>query len=169
MEASEGSDAVSTRQVWADDKTETSGRVSPDGRYLSFVDWEKRAPALRDLETGENRLLATGTGPSDDRGYADWNILSPDSKQVAYVWFNAANKLHELRVVGTVDADAAPEPRVLYSHEDVSYLHPMDWFPDGSKILVLVARKGNLNQIVTVSADDGARTSSLWIGAGLAG
>ena len=50
VEASEGSDAVSMRQVWADDKTETSGKVSPDGRYLSFVDWEKGAPALRDLK-----------------------------------------------------------------------------------------------------------------------
>ena len=158
VEASEGSDSVAARQVWADDKTETSGRVSRDGRHFSFVDWETGDVALRDLETGNNRLLTNKGSFSEDSSYADWNVLSPDNKQVAYVWFNAHNKLHELRVVGPEGADAATEPRVLYANEDVSYLHPMDWFPDGSKILVLLARKGNFNQIVSISVDDGALT-----------
>ncbi len=160
VQASEASGAVSARQVWADDKTDTSGRVSADGRYLSFTDWDTGDLALRDLETGENQLLTNKGSWSDDGSYADWNVLSPAGEQVAYAWFNKDRGLYELRIIETAGGDTAAEPRVLYAHEDVPYIQPMDWFPGRHRLLVLLARKDNFNQIVTVSVEDGSIAST---------
>ena len=154
--AAEVSEAVTVRVVWPEPGAEASGSLSADGRYLSYVEWETGNLALRNLETGENRLLTKRA--SDDQSYADWNVISLDGKQVAYVWFNREHVRHELRVIGAEGADAGAEPRVLYYHEDVSYIQPMDWFPGGDKILVLLASKDNFNQIVTVSVEDGSLT-----------
>ena len=158
VRASEASGVESVRQIWADAKTETSGRVSADGRHLSFTDWDTGDLALRDLETGENRLLTNKGSWSDDGSYADWNVLSPAGEQVAYAWFNKDRGFYELRLIETAAGDTAAEPRVLYAHEDVPYLQPMDWFPGRHRILVLLARKDNFNQIVTVSVEDGSIT-----------
>ena len=158
VRASEASGVESVRQIWADAKTDTSGRVSADGRYLSFTDWDTGDLALRDLETGENRLLTDKGSWSDDGNYADWNVLSPAGEQVAYAWFNKDRGFYELRIIETAGGDTAAEPRVLYAHEDVPYLQPMDWFPSRHRILVLLARKDNFNQIVTVSVEDGSVT-----------
>ena len=158
VRASEASGVESVRQIWADDKTDTSGRVSADGRYLSFTDWDTGDLALRDLETGENRLLTNKGSWSDDGSYADWNVLSPAGEQVAYAWFNKDRRFYELRIIETAGGDTAAEPRVLYAHEGVPYIQPMDWFPGRHRILVLLARKDNFNQIVTVSVEDGSIT-----------
>lgn len=48
--------AMSTRQVWAP-SLDDMGRPSPDGRYFSYVNWDKGNLALHDIETGENRDL----------------------------------------------------------------------------------------------------------------
>jgi len=37
------------RQVWTGPKVDTEGRVSPDGRYLSCVDWDTGDLALHDV------------------------------------------------------------------------------------------------------------------------
>src|SRR5712671_1288619 len=47
---------IVTRQVWAD-AIDNEGAPSPDGRYLSFVDWSTGDLAIRDLSTGANRRL----------------------------------------------------------------------------------------------------------------
>ena len=49
-------DGMVTRQVWAP-ALDTMGAPSPDGRYLSYVNWTKGNLAMHDLETGENRDL----------------------------------------------------------------------------------------------------------------
>ena len=51
---------MTARQVWAGpDVVDVWGSVSPDGRYLSFVDWGTGDLALRDLRTKQSRP----TGP----------------------------------------------------------------------------------------------------------
>jgi hypothetical protein len=53
------------RRVWEGPKVDTTGSVSPDGRYLSFVDWDTGDLALRDLQAGtDKRLTNKGTRTS---------------------------------------------------------------------------------------------------------
>lgn len=90
------------RRIWADSKTNALGAPSPDGRYLSFVDWETGDLAVRDLATGENHRLTNKGSWRDSAEYAYFSIFSPDSRQVAYAWFNE-KKFYELRVLSLED------------------------------------------------------------------
>src|SRR5687767_12710284 len=43
--------------VWKGDKVDSAGTVSPDGRYISFVDWDNGNLALYEISTGQDRIL----------------------------------------------------------------------------------------------------------------
>ncbi len=135
------------RQVWAG--ADVMGAPSPDGRYLSFVDWDTGDLALHDFKTGKNRRLTNNSSPYE-QGFAEWSIFSPDRKQVAYTWFN--KMFYELRIMG-LDGS---RPRVLYRNEDVEFIQPFDWSPDGKHILTVLFRKGRINQIGLISVADGS-------------
>ncbi len=145
-------DGIVVRQVWAGPEVDILGGPSPDGRYLTFVDWETGDLAVRDLKTGKNRRL-TNKGPRfESREYAEYPRISPSGKQVAYAWFNKDN-FFELRIIG-LDGS---KPRVLYRNEEVPYASPAAWSPDGKHILAtFFSSKDRSEQIVLVSVSDGS-------------
>src|SRR5688572_23006652 len=51
------------RRIWADKDTDGSGAPSPDGTLLSYTAWAQGALGIRDLRTGENRLLTPAGNP----------------------------------------------------------------------------------------------------------
>src|SRR4030042_762215 len=61
---------MTVRKVWADPMTDTDGEISPDGRPLSFVDWETGDLAVRDLTTGRNRRTRRRGPGRDSHGSA---------------------------------------------------------------------------------------------------
>jgi Tol biopolymer transport system component len=143
--------AKSARQVWAP-AHDIHGRVSPDGRYLSYVNWTKGDLALRDLETGENRdLTDEGTYEEEPSQMADESLWSPDSRQIAYAW--SIGKWYDLRIVG-IDGS---NPRVLYAAdpEKGNAPFPRDWSRDGKHILGDL-EQGDEDHIVLVSVKDGS-------------
>jgi len=118
--------AMSTRQVW-DLALDTSGRPSPDGRYLSYVNWDSGGNlAVHDTETGENRDL---TVEGNYGKYSDASLWSPDGSQIVYSWYN--DPVSELRIVGLDGA----EPRVLCEVENLPFLY--EWTQDGKYILAV--------------------------------
>ena len=48
---------MNLRQVWSGPDVDILGAVSPDGRYLSVVDWTTGDMAIRELDTGNMRRL----------------------------------------------------------------------------------------------------------------
>jgi len=147
-----GPAAVTLRQVWAGPgAADATGRISPDGRYLSFTDWETGDLAVRDLATGQNRRLTRKGTWKDSEEYAENSVVSRDGKQVAYSWWNK-DSYYDLRIVG-LDGS---EPRVLLADKQwTSWLQPFDWSPDGKEVLALISRKG-LVRIVLVSVAQGS-------------
>jgi Tol biopolymer transport system component len=147
--------AFATRQVWtAPDMGNVEGAPSPDGKYLSFVDWDTGDLAIRDLETGTNRRL-TDKGPWEkSEEFALFSRWSPDGKQIAYDWYADAevNKGMDLRVIGSEGGKA----RVLGHYEKDEWMQTYDWSPDGKQILIFLEKKDGTRQIVLVSAGDGA-------------
>ena len=139
-----------TRRVWAGPEVDSMGGPSPDGRYLSFVDWSTGDLAIRDLATGENRRLTKKGSWFDSEEYAEFSIMSPDGQQIAYAWFN--EQFYELRVIGR---DGSP-PRVLYRNEELTYVQPSAWSPDGKHIVTVFSRADRTNQIVLLSVADGS-------------
>lgn len=139
---------LAVRQIWAGPGADGMGQPSPDGRFLSFVDWDTGDLAIRDLTTGENRRLTNKGSWQQSKEEAEESIFSPDGKQLAYIWINK-DESSDLRLIG-VDGSGL---RVLYKN----YVMPRDWSPDGKYILA-ESTKG-LNhpiQIVLISVADGS-------------
>ncbi len=139
------------RRVWEGPGAGSMGSPSPDGRYLSFVDWSTGDLALRDLSTGENRHITNKGSWNDSGEWAEGSVFSPDGRQIAYTWY-AKDGSVELRLVG-VDGSA---PRILYKNPDMYYVSPCDWSPDGKNILADLTRKDRTNEIAWVSVADGS-------------
>ena len=149
--AAEPPDGITTREVWAGPKTDFYGAVSPDGKYLSFVDWETGDLAIRDLARETNRRLTNkGSWKENPDEEAELSIWSPDGKQVAYTWFTSDPR-YELRLISLDN----PTPRVLYHCESSQeYIEPYDWSPDGKYILATLSG-GTGQKIVLVSVAAG--------------
>jgi Tol biopolymer transport system component len=146
-----GAQGITVRQVWARSGSDTTGAPSPDGSYLSFVDWGTGDLALRDLATGEQRRL-TKKGPWETSSeFALLSVPSPDGKQVAYNWFNKDWR-YDLRVV----ALDGSEPRVLHADPDVVWNQPFDWTADGKQVLAALNRNDGSSELVLISVVDGA-------------
>jgi Tol biopolymer transport system component len=144
------------RAVWTGSRVDLFGRVSPDGRYVTYVDWALYGNlALHDVATDTDHLLTPKkTWEDADGASASWSAISPDGKQVAYGW-QSTNP--EIRVV-PLDPAAIKEPRRVrtFDASEVRFLGVRDWSPDGKSLAVGLSRKDGTSQIAIVSVADGA-------------
>ena len=75
------------RKAWADAKDNTGG-PSPDGRYITFVDWDTGDVAVWETQTRKNRRLTNKGSWQQSNAFALYPCFSADSKLVAYTWFD---------------------------------------------------------------------------------
>lgn len=127
------------------------GLPSLDGRYLSYVDWTTGDLAVYEIATGKTRHLTDDATWEDPSEFALYSITSPNSKLVAYSWWNL-HSTYDLRLVG-IDGSGR---RILYGDEDY-IVYPAQWSSDGKKIAIKrYSKKDNNYQIVWISVDDGS-------------
>ena len=124
----------------------TFASLSPDGKYLCDVDWDTENLAVLELATGEVRHV-TRKSP-DDACYPLESAISPDGKEVAYLWWDPNTKASSLHVVGL---DGSVD-RLLCEGK---YPMPRIWSADGQKILAVVS-ENDVQQMVWISAIDGS-------------
>jgi Tol biopolymer transport system component len=128
-----------------------SGQVSLDGRYITFVDWSTGNLAVHEIATGANRHLTHKGTWLDSDDYALGARISSDNRSVAFGWYNREAQrtnepdLYELRVVGM---DGSGE-RLLYGEQAVD-VRPLDWSPDGTRVLASLKPKDGPYQLVWV-------------------
>jgi len=125
--------------VWPKPKWDIEGAASPDGKYLSFVDWDTGDLAYREMATGNTHRLTDKGREEGSQESAYESCWSPDSKQIAYCWENDQKEYVDLRVIG-IDSK---EPRILHrvGYHD-PWVEPADWTPDGKHILTrLIGKK----------------------------
>jgi hypothetical protein len=123
---------MTVRKVWAGPDVDTDGEISPDGRFLSFVDWDTGDLAIRDLTMGSNRRL-TDKGPwTVSQEFALYSRWSPDGTKIAYDWYaGTGDRCNDLRLVDIASAQF----RVVYDPGEESCVVLIDWSPDGREIL----------------------------------
>lgn len=153
------SEDLTIRQVWSGAEVDIDGAVSPDGRYLSFVDWMTGDLAIRELATGTNRRL-TNKGPwTQSPEFALFSKWSPDSRRIVYQWYNK-DEFFDLRVFDIKNSTT----RTLYQNQKKDeYPQAFDWSPDGKSILAgLYGQRDSSVQAFTrlclISAEDGSVT-----------
>ena len=145
---------MAARQVWTD-PGDFGGRVSPDGRYVSFADWDTGNLAIHDVVTGDDQQATSGGSFSDSENFAEESRWSPDGTQLAYtryVEIEGAVRGYELRVTGVDDL----ESRLLYRDDDVFYPYPGGWSPDGRSLSVSLRHRDGSYQLGVLSVADGA-------------
>ena len=142
--------AYELRRVWSgSDFNFYFNEASPDGRYISEINWYSGSLAVIDLVTGETAPVTHQTGWE---GYAFGSVFSPDGKRLAYRW--ALNNLgYELR---TVDLDGSDQRVLLGERPDITTILPTDWSADGRHILAAVERPDNTVQLALIAVDDGS-------------
>jgi len=140
------------RRVWGGREVNLSGDISPDGRHLTFIDGEGNL-AVRELGTGEVRLLTQDATWYDSWQVAEEAVNSPDGEQVAYVWYlDDSDVEYELRVV---DWEGG-EPRVVLRDESLGWFGIQAWSPDGRLILIHGVNRDGTGQLSLVSVADGS-------------
>ena len=132
------------------------GRVSPDGRFICYTDWNDTGNLmLHDLVAGTDRAV---TGNKDwSTGNAYSSTFSPDGKLIAYGWrtYSRPTFTNELRVVSAEDR-RDPQPRRLHGQDDIDFYDPADWSADGKWLAVRVTRKDRSSQIAIIGVHDGS-------------
>jgi Tol biopolymer transport system component len=141
--------------VWKGDGVDSEGSISPDGRYISFVDWNTGNLAVHEISTGQDRVLVDAKNPKTGNwsAYAEESAISRDGKQVAFSWFVDSKKRYELWIANLT---GDPNPRRLYDDPNSEWLGAYDWSPDGKWIAVMISMKDRTGNLGLVSASDGA-------------
>src|SRR5687767_10756293 len=145
---------LTARQIWSGKGVDIEGQPSPDGRYLTFVDWRKKGNlAIRDLNAGTERLLTQDAGEQ----FAYWGaVFSPDGRQIAYQWC-----CDQIRIINTDGSRG----RVLLRDKNAYPMQPAAWSPDSKYIAALIGRTSDkVNRIALISVTDGSVTPLKTVG-----
>ncbi len=140
------------RQVWAPAAGSGGGAPSPDGRYISYVDWDTGDLAIYEIATGKEQRLTNKESWDKSNEFAGLSRWSPDGTQIVYAWYNK-NGFFDLRIIG-IDGS---KNRILFSDKEVQWIYTYDWSQDGKQILAYFDRKDGTEiivQIVLVSTTD---------------
>ncbi len=133
------------------------GAVSPDGKYVSFVDWNTGDLAVREVATGQEKRL-TNKGPwTQSEAQVFDSRWSPDGQKIVYDWWDWDKEpgFVGIRVVG-LDGQA---PRTIYEVPDNQLTQTYAWSSDGEKILVLQSQgptEKKTGRIALVRVEDGS-------------
>ena len=157
------SEGIVIRQVWA--RAGGGSSVSPDGRYLAFVDWAAGLGgdtnligyadlAIFDAETGRSRVLTDSPPLDESDSWVVDAVWSPGGDRLAYsLQISDGTKYqYELHLIG---ADGTGDRTVVVNSEWGGFV-PAAWSPDGEFILVVFHEEDRLYRIATISVDDGS-------------
>ncbi len=154
------------RLVLSGTEVDDKASLTSDGRFLAMTDWSSGDLALRDLATGQTTRLKVKSGGWESDDFGEFAVLSPDQRQLIYVWHEGSAPGH-LRVVPN---QPGAKPRILVRNSEFPYILPSAWSLDGKSVLVHLWKKDYTAQLAWVSVADGSLTvlrSLDWRGAPL--
>jgi Tol biopolymer transport system component len=143
------------RKVW-DEAIDSffMGTPSPDGRYLTYIDWQNYSNlGVRDLATGKNRLLTSNSSwESGEMAYQ--SVFSPDGSRVAFSWQTTKGPV-QMKTIG-LDGSGL---RTLNDGQSLRFQAPASWSSDGKSLVVIQVAPDQKLTIALMSVEDGtART-----------
>ena len=150
---------VALRRLWAgDDWNFYAQSISPDGRYLSMVDWGTFNIMLRDLQTDQLHLLTDVRTEGESWEMPDVTVFSRDGRRLISFWDTSSGS--QLRVFDLeTGADGVPragDPTVIFRSTELEPRYPFDWSPDGRYVVAHAYTRGRTSQLLLISTDDGS-------------
>lgn len=136
---------VEMNRVWADADTYASGSISPDGRFLSYVNWVSGDVGVYDLQDRIRRELTDEGSWGLPNQYAETPVWSPDSRRIAYTWL--IDEKPEIRIVPLAGGD----PETVYRPGQGGWVYARDWSPDGKNILANARAASGEKSVVLIS------------------
>lgn len=121
-------EGITIKQVWTGSGVDNTGKVSLDGKYLSFVDWQTGDVAVRDLVKRENERLTNDGTWEEPYQFADLNIISPDGKQIAFQWYSGKNS--NLKII-----DINNKLTKTISTSEDGEIYPALWITDTEQLI----------------------------------
>lgn len=145
------SNSIVTRHVM--DIPDNMGKVSPDGRFLSFVEWNSANVGILNLETGEQTLVnSDGYWSDNSSAFGDVSIWSPDGKELMYLWLSDEGS--EIRIYNTETGGT----RILIPPGSKEVPFPIKWTHDGNHLLAINERDGHITDAITLVDTKSAST-----------
>jgi Tol biopolymer transport system component len=143
------------RPVWTGKDVDMFGTVSPDGRYISFVDWGGvQNVVVHDLLTGVNRPLTRNT-QAGELGWGEFSAISRQGDRIAYHWQHR-DRRREVRIASLTEPGIPSYRTIHASAAGDAVVSPIDWSPDGKWLAVTVEsveRSTQLGLLSTVSGE----------------
>lgn len=144
------------RPVWTGPEVDIFGRISSDGRYLTYVDWYQTGNLMiHDMLKNTDHALTSNKSWKEGTGQASYSSISRDGKHVAYEWFRNETSRYEL-LIAQLEGTSISTQRVLVSNPEIRSARPFEWSPDNKWIAVHITRVDNSTQIGLVGVDTGA-------------
>jgi Tol biopolymer transport system component len=137
------------QQVWVTGN-ERPNSISADGRYMGFTDYSTGDLGIRDLKTGKSRRLTNTGGWAKDRDFAEFPVISPDGRQIAYAWWGNGTKA-EVKVIQTEGG----HPKTIWQANSENLI-PESWTADSKQLLVLHSPPTGDNKLAMLSLQDGS-------------
>lgn len=133
--------------------TDGLGEVSPDGRHISFIDWNTGDLAIQDLNTGEKKRLTNKGSWLTSDAMAFQSRWSPDGKYIVFDWWDWSDQgFVGIRIINSNGSNLRDLYRSKTPDEDVNIV--FDWAPDAKDILACIWRASGSGQIVLISVSD---------------
>lgn len=141
------------RKVLGNTEIEPLGTISPDGRYISFVDWAANSNlSIVDLKTKARKCI-TDFKKEDEQAY--YSIWSPDGKRLAFSWWEMGDK--DFYNISILDA-TGNNSKKLFTSDKVNWIELGNWSADGKYILATLSLNDIREcQIVRISTEDGSK------------
>ncbi len=155
-EAAEGS--MRAEAEWTDVAADTSSRLSPDGKILTYADWSTGELWMRDVETGASRVLTNDGDWGVSDSYVETAAVSPDGTRIASAWMNHKLGIYELRAgpmpaEGQTDNGAAVfQPPTNAS----SYVDVRGWLSNSEILFGYVSGLGSDARLAVADVEQGA-------------
>jgi Tol biopolymer transport system component len=149
--------SVATKRVWIAPNTGVQlGRISRDGRYIPYADWDATGDLfVHDLVTGDNRRVTNTADVRRGGEFPEYSLISRDGRQLAYTWWVGASRYCEIRIV-SLQGTGVPPFRRISNNSEVQCTWPSDWSSDGKWIAAFLDLKNGSTQRGIVAVEDGS-------------
>jgi len=116
------------------------GAISPDGRYLTYVDWNTGDLAVQEMATGKKRHLTDKGSWNKSGAQAFCSRWSPDGKQIAYDWWDWDREPNfvGIRIVSLDGKESQTLYQVTNPEKGVTITY--GWSPDGKYLAYISIR-----------------------------